>query len=264
MDYKALILDLDGTVYIDGKPIKNIISKLNKYKKEGNKLIYLSNNTSVSRSVYYQKLTKLGLNVSDGEVVTPVTIAGAYLSKKYKKGFIVGTESFVKELEQSFGINQNKNDPEFVLIAFDRELTYEKLKIACEHINKGVVYYITHIDLACPSEKGPIPDCGSISLLIESVTNKKPKANFGKPSDEMVNYIETIISGVTKSKTLMVGDRIYTDIALGNKLGVQTLLVLTGESNFNDISDKKNNQFIVNHCSETLVDFMEGNELVLP
>lgn len=263
MKYKALILDLDGTVYVDGKPIKDIISKLNEFKELGNKLIYLSNNTTVSRSVYYKKLAQLGLNVSDGEVVTPITIAGTYLNKKYKTGYIVGTKSFKKELKESFEIEQNSDNPEFVLIAFDIEVTYEKLRIACQHINNGVPYYITHIDLACPSEKGPIPDCGSISLLVESVTKKKPKTDFGKPSDEMAAHIDSLIFDIPKEKVLMGGDRLYTDIALGNKLGIQTLLVLTGESNFEDINNQKNHQFFVNHCSETLADFMAGDELVL-
>ncbi|WP_299212980.1 HAD-IIA family hydrolase [uncultured Aquimarina sp.] len=263
MNYKALILDLDGTVYVDGKPIKDIVSKLNKFKEEGNKLIYLSNNTTVSRSVYYDKLSKLGLNVSDGEVVTPITIAGAYLNKKYKKGYTVGTKSFIKELRESFKIEQDSEDPEFVLITFDNEVTYEKLKIACQLINNGVPYYITHIDLACPSEKGPIPDCGAIALLVESVTKKKPRTDFGKPSNEMVAHIASLISDIPKAKVLMVGDRLYTDIALGNKLGIQTLLVLTGESNFEDINDHKNHHFLVDHCSETLADFMEGNEFAL-
>jgi|TARA_R110000868_G_scaffold128217_2_gene336174 HAD superfamily hydrolase (TIGR01450 family) len=263
MNYKALILDLDGTVYVDSKPIKDIISKLNKFKEEGNKLIYLSNNTTVSRSVYYQKLTKLGLNVSDGEVVTPITIAGAYLAKKYKKGYTVGTISFLTELEQSFKITQDEVDPEFVLITFDNELTYEKLKIACQHINNGIPYYITHIDLACPSEKGPIPDCGSIALLVESTTKQKPCNDFGKPSNEMVAHIQSLIPNIPKSDVLMGGDRLYTDIALGNKLGVQTLLVLTGESKFEDIANQKNNIFIVNHCSETLADFMDDIEIEL-
>lgn len=263
MNYKALILDLDGTVYVDSKPIRDIISKLNKFKEEGNKLIYLSNNTTVSRSVYYQKLTKLGLNVSDGEVVTPITIAGAYLAKKYKKGYTVGTKSFLTELEQCFKIAQNEVDPEFVLITFDNELTYEKLRIACQHINNGIPYYITHIDLACPSEKGPIPDCGSIALLVESTTAQKPVKDFGKPSEEMVAHIQSLIPHIPKSEVLMGGDRLYTDIALGNKLGVQTLLVLTGESNYEDITSRKNSSFIVNHCSETLADFMDDIEIEL-
>ncbi|MCM4172242.1 HAD-IIA family hydrolase [Arenibacter sp. TNZ] len=261
MNYKALILDLDGTVYVDGKPIKDIISKLNRFKEEGNKLIYLSNNTTVSRSIYYKKLTKLGLNVSDGEVVTPITIAGAYLAKKYKKGYTVGTKSFLYELEQCFNIIQDEINPEFVLITFDNELTYEKLKIACQHINNGVPYYITHIDLACPSEKGPIPDCGSISLLVESTTNKKPCTDFGKPSNEMVDHIQSLILNIPKSEVLMGGDRLYTDIALGNKLGVQTLLVLTGESKLEDIGSHKYSKFNVNHCSETLADFMDDIEI---
>jgi len=259
INYKVLILDLDGTVYVDGKPIKGIISKLNEFKNQGNEIFYLSNNTSVSRSFYLDKLSALGLTVKESEIVTPVSVAGLFLGEKFKKGFIIGTNSFVKELENSYGIKNEINNPEFVLIAFDKELSYEKLQKGCEHINSGTPYFITHIDLACPSEKGPIPDCGSISLLMENVTNVKPKENFGKPSLRMRNYIEDIIKNYSKSDVLMVGDRLYTDIALGNILGVQTLLVLSGESK--QIDYEINKTFIVNHCSDTLSDFMDGNEL---
>tara|TARA_R110002074_G_scaffold178220_4_gene341776 strand:- start:19962 stop:20747 length:786 start_codon:yes stop_codon:yes gene_type:complete len=261
MDYKALILDLDGTVYVDGKPIKDIVSKLNRLREKGVTIIYLSNNTTVSRSVYYEKLKNLGLNITSGQIVTPITIAGAYLKKKYKKGYTVGTKSFRDELESEFGIIQETENPEFVLIAFDNEVTYEKLKIASSHINNGIPYYITHIDLACPSENGPIPDCGSIALLIESVTRKKYKLDFGKPSDEMAAHIIYLVRDIPKEKILMVGDRLYTDIALGNKMRVQTLAVMTGETKLKDVKENTIQQFSPTHSAETLADFIDGNKL---
>jgi len=217
MGYKVLILDLDGTVYTDGKPIKDIIDRLNGYKIKGNKIFYLSNNTSVSISHYYDKLVKLGLNVSIDEIITPTIIAAKYLKEKYTQGYIVGTRSFINEMENKYSIINNSENPEFVLATFDRELTYEKLATASKFINQNIPYYITHIDLACPSENGPIPDCGSISLLLESVTKVKPIENFGKPSLRMVEYISTLIQGVNRDEVLMVGDRLYTDMALGNK-----------------------------------------------
>lgn len=261
MNYRALILDLDGTVYVDGKPIKDVVTKLNNYKKTGNRIIYLSNNTTVGRSVYYEKLTKLGLNMTDGQVVTPITIAGPFLRKRHTKGFMVATNSFIDEMADSFGILNEEVNPEFVLVAFDNEVTYEKLKIACEHINSGVPYYITHIDLACPSEKGPIPDCGALALLIEKVTNKKHIMDFGKPSDEMAACILGLLKDVPKSQILLGGDRLYTDISLGNKLGVRTLLVLTGESDLGDIQLPENTGYHVDYCANNLADFLDNHVL---
>jgi 4-nitrophenyl phosphatase len=186
MRYKVLILDLDGTVYTDGKPIRNVIAQLNAYKADGNRIFYLSNNTSVSVSHYLEKLTRLGLEVAIEEIITPTIIVGNYLKSKYDRGYIVGTVSFTKEMEHTYGIINDVSEPEFVLLSFDRELTYQKLMLASKFLNQGLPFYITHIDLACPSEFGPIPDCGSISLLMETVTRRKPKEHFGKPSVQMV------------------------------------------------------------------------------
>lgn len=260
-DYKVLVLDLDGTVYTDGKPIKDIIQKLNQYKKNGNAIYYLSNNTSVSVANYYKKLEKLGLDVSDGEVISPGIIASQYLKNKYSRGYMLGTESFLSEMTDTYGLVQDEHDPEFVLVTFDRELNYAKLMVACKFINRGIPYYITHIDLACPTEDGPIPDCGAISLMIESVTRVKPVADFGKPSDRMVDYLATQIEGIERQQVLMVGDRLYTDMALGNKLGIHTLLVLSGESQWEDV--EKNDSVSLSHCAETLADFLEGKEYPL-
>jgi 4-nitrophenyl phosphatase len=259
MRYKVLILDLDGTVYTDGKPIRNVIAQLNTYKAEGNRVYYLSNNTSVSVSHYYEKLTKLGLDVTIGEIITPTIIAGKYLKNKYDRGYIVGTGSFVTEMSHKYGIINDVSEPQFVLLSFDRELTYQKLMLASKFLNLGLPFYITHIDLACPSEFGPIPDCGSISLLMETVTRRKPQEHFGKPSVQMVAYIAKLLSGVDPDDILMVGDRLYTDILLGNKIGVKTLLVLSGESSLEDV--KKNTEFKLTHCAYTLSEFLEGKEV---
>jgi HAD superfamily hydrolase (TIGR01450 family) len=249
---QTLILDLDGTVYLDGKPIKNIVEDLNFFKQKGNDIFYLSNNTSLSKQTYLEKLKNLNLTVDFDDIITPTTIAGAYLSKKYSKGFFLGTKDFSNELYDFYNISYDENNPEFVLIAFDKELTYCKLELACKFINKGTPFYITHIDIACPTINGPMPDCGSISKLIEIVTNKKPICDFGKPSMKMVDFINKKIK--SHDKTLMVGDRIYTDMVIGEKLGVKNLLVFSGESKLEDFKENKNIR--IDFCSETLSDFI--------
>lgn len=260
MEYKVLILDLDGTVYTDGKPIKNIVNQLNSFTASGNSIYYLSNNTSVSVFHYRDKLKKLGLEVALDEIVTPTIIAGNFLKSKYHQGYMVGTSSFIEEMETKYLLKNDAENPEFVLLAFDREVTYDKLMIACRFLNQGIPYYITHIDLACPSTFGPIPDCGSLSLLLETVTGQKPLEHFGKPSVKMVEYISNLISGVDREQVLMAGDRLYTDILLGNKLGVRTLVVLSGETKLEHVT--QNTEFEISHCADTLSEFLEGQDLM--
>ena len=254
MKYSHLILDLDGTVYLDDIPIGDVINQLNIFSSKGGKLFFLTNNTSTSRNYYYNKLKSLGLiNVNIENIITPTYVAGYFLKIKHKSGYIVGTEDFKDELYENFQIKSNLTNADYVLIAFDKELTYNKLENACKLINSGIPYYITHIDLACPTSNGPIPDCGSIYKLVESVTNKKYTENFGKPSKLMIEHIKLKICDVKKDDVLMVGDRIYTDMKLGNELKVNTLLVLSGESKYEDINDNT----AITDYSYTLSEFLK-------
>ena len=254
MKYSHLILDLDGTVYLDSFPIGDVIEQLNIFSSNGGKLFFLTNNTSTSRKYYYNKLKSLGLiDVYIENIITPICVAGRFLKIKHKSGYIVGTEAFKDELYKSFQIKSDLDNADYVLIAFDKELTYCKLENACKLINQGIPYYITHIDMSCPTSNGPIPDCGSISKLVASVTNKKYTENFGKPSKLMIEYIKGKISDVEKDDVLMVGDRIYTDMKLGNMLKINTLLVLSGESRYEDISESTK----ITHHARTLAEYLK-------
>jgi HAD superfamily hydrolase (TIGR01450 family) len=160
-----------------------------------------------------------------------VTIA--YLNK-YHKGenvFLLGT----KALEDSFiqgGINLS-DDAKIVVVGFDMTLTYEKLEKACTLIRNGAKFYSTHPDINCPTKDGFIPDSGAICAAIELSTGVKPRY-FGKPNAETVEMLEEK-SGLSRDNICMVGDRLYTDIALGKKHGVTSVLVLSGETQPEDV-----------------------------
>ena len=142
-------------------------------------------------------------------------------------------------------------NPELIIVAFDKELTYHKLETACELINAGVPYYLSHIDIFCPTLKGNMPDCGAIGMLIEKTTGKKSLNNFGKPSDLMTKYIDNKLD--KNQNKIIVGDRIHTDIELGKKIGAETVLVCTGEyQNAKKDNLKINNTLIYN----TLTDYL--------
>ena len=138
-----------------------------------------------------------------------------------------------------------------IIVAFDKELTYQKLETACELINNGVPYYLTHIDIFCQTLKGNMPDCGAIGILIEKTTGKKSINNFGKPSDLMTDYINKIVD--KDHNKIVVGDRIHTDIELGKKIGAETVLVCTGE-----YQNSKNDNLKINNTQiyNTLTDYL--------
>ena len=120
-----------------------------------------------------------------------------------------------------------------VVSSFDTELTYEKLQIACDYIMDGILYISTHPDLVCPLEGGRVmPDSGAISNLIYSVTKKQPLV-IGKPEKTMIKGVQKKY-GFDKDSLLMVGDRLYTDVAMGEKAGIKSALVLSGETTLED------------------------------
>jgi 4-nitrophenyl phosphatase len=228
MKFSHAFFDLDGTVYVEGKLIPGVLEGLNKLRLSGTKIYYMTNNTSVSVSNYYSKLAEFGLPLKDGCVISPTLTLAKWLNElEYERFYPVATSSFTTELISLTGIKRCDLDPQVVVVAFDRELDYSKLSEACRFINSGIPWVVTHIDLACPSQAGPIPDCGAIAKLLSSTTGIDHIADFGKPS----KYMRRMIQGISNdsSTILVAGDRLYTDIQIGVDLGATTVVVCSGE-----------------------------------
>lgn len=238
--YDNLILDLDGTVYIDGVPIGPVVEKLNALADTGVNLWVITNNTSVGKEQYRSKLESLGLHIDRQRLVTPMDVTGVYLREKYgpsPRGYLLGTEEFLRELQSEWGVTHDEYNPAFVLVTFDQTLTYQKLRRACEHITRGTVYYATNLDIFCPTHQGPIPDTGSLIELIQTVTGIRVAEHFGKPSRHLVDFLRAKMPNL--KRVLLAGDRLYTDIEFGTQLGVDTLLVFSGDSTRQDLEIAK-------------------------
>lgn len=226
-EIKLFTLDMDGTIYLDETPLDGAIDFCEKlYEKD--MLCYFTNNSSKNPMDYVAKLNKIGFPAERRHIITSGDVTIAYLNK-YHKGqsvFLLGT----KALEESFvqgGINLS-DDAEIVVVGFDMTLTYEKLERACTLIRNGAKFYSTHPDVNCPTKDGFIPDSGAICAAIELSTGVKPRF-FGKPCAETVEMLE-LRSGLSRDNICMVGDRLYTDIALGKKNNMLSILVMTGET----------------------------------
>lgn len=221
-------LDLDGTVYLSGKIIDDVDVVIRKLSDRGVKFHYMTNNTSYSSEEYRKKLAKMDLPLSADSIISPTVVLGDWLrTRTIRNVFSVGTTAFREELNTLAGARQDAEHPECVIVAFDRELDYDKLMTACGIINRGVPYYLTHIDLACPSDIGPIPDCGAIGRLVQATTGIEPTGHFGKPSDLMLGYLQALSR--PGEKVMVAGDRDYTDAEVGLRLGAHTVLVCSGE-----------------------------------
>lgn len=229
---KLFLLDMDGTIYLDNVLFEYSLEFLNYVKSIGGKYVFLTNNSSKSVNDYVNKLSKLSIEVDSSNFMTSSQATSLHLKQSYKnkKVYVLGTESFKKELRED-GLNivdEYFEDIDCLLVGFDTQLKYSKLEDACRILTKDLDYLATNPDLVCPTSFGFIPDCGSICNMLKIATGKTPEY-IGKPKPTMIE-LAVQANGFTKEETIFIGDRLYTDIACGINAGVATGIVLTGET----------------------------------
>lgn len=157
--------------------------------------------------------------------------------KSYKKIYALGTASFRQQLAESgFNITDKlEDDVDCLCMGFDTELSFQKLEDACILLGRGVDYIATNPDWVCPTWYGYVPDCGSIAQILETATGRKPKF-IGKPQPDMA-LLAMKATGFSAEETVLIGDRLYTDIACGVNAGISTIFVLSGEGTMEDVKN---------------------------
>ncbi|MCL1857621.1 MAG: HAD-IIA family hydrolase [Oscillospiraceae bacterium] len=225
------IFDMDGTIYLEESPLPNAIDLIAKINNCSNKrMIYFTNNASKNPAYYLEKLNRLGFPASKDQILTSADVLIKFLKshRADKNIYLLGTP-YLEDMFKSFDINLTVNVPDIVVTSFDTTLTYDKLERACTYIRNGAEWLTTHPDINCPVENGYIPDCGAINELIRVSTGKPLPKAFGKPYGEVIEMIEEIYSE-NRENMAILGDRLYTDIALGKKNNMTAVLLLTGEA----------------------------------
>lgn len=235
---KLFILDMDGTFYLGDRILEGSLDFIAKLREKEKRFVFFTNNASRTPGYYARKLAKMGCDVKEKDIITSGDVTVEFLNNEYPgaRVFLLGTP----ELKQFFlekGINVVDGDPDIVVASFDLTMTYEKVSKACKFIREGAQFIATHMDLNCPTEEGFIPDCGSICAMITASTGIKPRY-LGKPFPETVEMI-TSITGYTANEMAIIGDRLYTDMAMGARNGVTSILVLTGETKREDLKDSE-------------------------
>lgn len=242
-DKKLFLLDIDGTISFDATPIQGTMQFLNEVRKRNGKYVFITNNSTKSIKDYVEKFKGMGIEADETNFLTSSYVTGVYLQERYKGEllYIVGTTSFLKEL-QSLGLyvtdcitKENKKKIKAAVIGFDNELTYKKITDVCELLQTEEVDYLaTNPDLVCPVSYGYVPDCGAICNMVREAVKREP-TYIGKPNKIMVD-MACELYGFTKEETIVVGDRLYTDIACGIEAKVDTALVFTGEAKYGDLA----------------------------
>jgi HAD superfamily hydrolase (TIGR01450 family) len=242
---RVFLIDLDGTLYLSGALLPGAREFMNRVQESGRRFFYLTNNSSQSKKEYEKKLKHFGLPVHDDSVITSGMSAGRYLESHFpgKKIYVAGTAALVDELS-AYNIQvctRCSHDADAVLLGFDRELTYDKLAQVCDLVARNRPFFATNEDLVCPLENNRfIPDCGSMAQLITAATQVNP-VFLGKPRTAILDVVFSAVSCKSTEITL-IGDRLYTDIALAENGGLHSILVLTGET-----SSYKGNESHVPH-----------------
>lgn len=237
-DKKLFLFDMDGTIYHEESLIDGALELFNLLQKKNKEYIFITNNSSKSVNTYVEKLKKLGIIVSKKNFFTSSQATIIYLKDNEldRNVYVLGTEVFKEELKENGIEIVEKEKAKNLVVGFDTELNYEKLVDACSLLFDEVNYIATNPDLACPIKNGKfIPDCGSICEMLYLVTKKYP-FYIGKPRKEMIEILMRE-KGYTREQVVIIGDRLYTDIACGINAGVSSALVLTGETKKEELKE---------------------------
>lgn len=235
--YKGFLIDLDGTIYRGNEPIPEAIEFMKRLKAEQLPYIYVTNNSTTPPQKVAERLERMGAPATSENVLTTSLAAASFISaqKRAASVFYIGEEGLRVALEEE-GLHVEEENPDYVIVGLDRELTYEKLTKACLAIRKGARFVSTNPDVAFPTEKGLAPGNGALTSLITASTGVKPVV-IGKP--ESIIMEEAIRKmGLAKSDCLMIGDNYHTDILAGIHAEVDTLFVATGVTLLEDLKQQ--------------------------
>ena len=233
---RHVALDMDGTLYLENSLFPFTLDFLAQMRKAGIGYSFLTNNPTKSVADYLAKLARMGIEADEGNMYTTSLAAIDYLRERHpsaRRLFLLGTPSMVEQFEKAgFEATADSPDdvPDALVVAFDTTLTYSRLCRAAWWAAQGIPYIATNPDRVCPTDQRTIlVDCGSLQACIATASGRKPDIVLGKPDPTMLDGIRSR-HGLRPEEIAMVGDRIYTDIAMGHNAGAVSVLVLSGET----------------------------------
>ena len=234
-DINLFLLDMDGTFYLGNRLLPGAPDFLAACRAKNIPFTFLTNNSSQSAQACLQKLAGMGVMVTEREMFTSGDATLLYLQQHgfAKELLLIGTESLAAQFAEA-GFVPNAARPKAVVLGFDTGITYEKLTALCNDVRAGLPYIATHPDFNCPVPGGMIPDVGAVIAFVKAATGREPDVVIGKPNAGIAEAVAARFSAPLES-ICMVGDRLYTDIALG-ECGVRTALVLSGETRREDLA----------------------------
>ena len=228
---KALILDMDGVIWRGNQPLGDLPGIFAEFKRLGYRTVLATNNATLSDEQYLTKLQQFGVELEDWQIISSPDVAGNYLKRRYPDGgpvFSVGEVGMIDTLAK-YGFYQDEKDVLAVVAGLDRQVTYDKLARATTLIRSGAMFIGTNADRTLPMPEGLMPGAGAILAAIEAATDVQPIV-VGKPEPEIYLFALERLQ-TSPAETLIVGDRLDTDIIGAQKIGCHTALLLSGVAN---------------------------------
>lgn len=250
LDIDGYVFDLDGTVYLGEEAIPGAVELFAELRARKKRILFVTNKPLQPREKYAEKLTRLGIPTTPEDILTATFALGSYLLQHSPdlRLYIIGEESLRNEFA-SMGLNvlgdfedqdaKHVIDPagvQAVVVAFDRSLDYRKLNTAYQALLNGALFLATNADKACPMPGGAIPDAGATIAALEFITGRKVDFVAGKPSAWIIELALARL-GLPAERCLLVGDRLETDIRMGQKAEMQTALVLSGAAKKEEVQN---------------------------
>lgn len=228
--FAGYVFDLDGTIYLGDALLPGAAQTVGALRAAGCRLVFLSNKPLASRADYAAKLTQLGIPTAPNEVINSSWVLARWLAAEAPGAalFVVGEPPLLAELEAAgFRLTERPSETEFVVASFDRTFDYRKLQIAFDAIRTGARFIATNADRYCPTPSGGLPDAAAVIGAIEGCTGKTVEVVVGKPSPVTVRAILAHLQ-LPAGECIVVGDRLETDIWMGQEAGMATAVVFTG------------------------------------
>lgn len=226
---RGWLFDLDGTIYLGEALIPGADAVVKALRDDGRRVAFLSNKPLETRADYARKLTRLGIPAGADDVITSSLVLARHLATLDPGApvFVIGEPPLVAELGAHGFETRPDHRVRWVVIAFDRTFDYAKLNTALQAVRGGARLIATNPDRTCPTPDGEIPDCAGMMAAVEAVTGQTVEVVVGKPSPIILEVALRAL-GVTAGDCVIVGDRLETDIELGKRHGLATVLVLSG------------------------------------
>jgi 4-nitrophenyl phosphatase len=238
--YDGLLLDMDGVIYLDRRPLPDALDFVREAQARGKKILFLTNNSRYTVAEYVERLSSMGLECRQECIFTSAVATADFISEnlagRARKAFVIGGPGLREEMERvglSLVEGEEAKGAELVVVGWDVELTYEKLKIACLAISRGAEFVGSNPDASFPAPEGIWPGAGAIIACLEKATGRQATV-VGKPNIFMMQLALARL-GTAPDRTLMIGDRLETDVLGGWRAGMDTCLVLTGVTRREDI-----------------------------